>query len=269
MERTALIREPVNQAASPAPVFRIMLQDFSMPDRLHDFIQGDLFFNHLLLRVLRYPEGSGCRPGLDASEQGFEFDSVRLPHPITRLARPTGCRQGRKSGARSQNEDHLVRSFCSLFRDLRSLLTVWVFLPDQKPLLAGQRCKPWAKPTEMARRNVWARAGLDRSTPSGSGNLDGVPSVAGSIKIRVETISYFLKRYREDMVRRKQKQAEIDAKLKEFEAKLRAELDASPVVAPPAAGWRLGVWTANSVVANEPVGCNIVPAQDTKMKILA
>jgi hypothetical protein len=27
-----------------------------MPDRLHDFIQGDAFFNHLLLRVLRYPE---------------------------------------------------------------------------------------------------------------------------------------------------------------------------------------------------------------------
>ena len=47
---------------------------------------------------------------------------------------------------------------------------------------------------------------------------------AGSIKIRVETIGYFLKRYREDMVYRKQKQAEIDAKLKQFEAQLRAEL---------------------------------------------
>jgi hypothetical protein len=32
------------------------LGNFSMPDRLHDFIQGDAFFNHLLLRVLRYPE---------------------------------------------------------------------------------------------------------------------------------------------------------------------------------------------------------------------
>jgi hypothetical protein len=95
VERTALIGEPVNQAASPAPVFRIILQDFSMPDRLHDFIQGDLFFNHLLLRVLRYPEGSGRRSGLDASEQGFEFDSVGLPHSISRLARPTGCRQDR------------------------------------------------------------------------------------------------------------------------------------------------------------------------------
>jgi hypothetical protein len=59
---------------------------FSMPDRLHDFIQGDLFFNHLLLRVLRYPEGSGRRSGLDASEQGFEFDSVGLPHSISSLA---------------------------------------------------------------------------------------------------------------------------------------------------------------------------------------
>ncbi|MGB7592549.1 MAG: hypothetical protein WBO19_15040 [Terriglobia bacterium] len=81
----------------------------------------------------------------------------------------------------------------------------------------------------------------------------------GSIKIRVETISYFLKRYREEMARRKQKQAEIDAKLKEFEAKLRAELDDRPVVLPPAAGWRLGVWPANNVVANEPVGCIVSP----------
>jgi predicted nucleotide-binding protein (sugar kinase/HSP70/actin superfamily) len=55
----------------------------------------------------------------------------------------------------------------------------------------------------------------------------------GSIKIRVETISYFLKRYREDILRRKLKQSEIDARLKEFEAKLRAELDGIPVVAPP------------------------------------
>jgi UTP-glucose-1-phosphate uridylyltransferase len=71
----------------------------------------------------------------------------------------------------------------------------------------------------------------------------------------VETISYSLKRHREDRVRRKQKQAEIEVKLREFEAKLRAELDASPVVAPPATGWGVGVWTANSAVANEPVGC--------------
>ena len=55
----------------------------------------------------------------------------------------------------------------------------------------------------------------------------------GSIKIRVETISYFLKRYREDMVRRKQKQAEIDGKLKELETRLRAESDDAAPVGPP------------------------------------
>ncbi|MBI4530102.1 MAG: CoA activase [Candidatus Latescibacteria bacterium] len=47
---------------------------------------------------------------------------------------------------------------------------------------------------------------------------------SGSIKIRVETINYFLKRYREDMVREKQKRREIDTHLKEYEAKLRQEL---------------------------------------------
>jgi len=45
----------------------------------------------------------------------------------------------------------------------------------------------------------------------------------GSIRIRVETISYFLKRYREDMVARNRKQSEIDIKLAEFEATIRAE----------------------------------------------
>jgi len=45
----------------------------------------------------------------------------------------------------------------------------------------------------------------------------------GSIKIRVETISYFLKRYREDMVARKKKETEIDIQLAEFEARIRAE----------------------------------------------
>ena len=55
----------------------------------------------------------------------------------------------------------------------------------------------------------------------------------GSIKVRVETIGYFLKRYREEMVYRKQKQAEIAAKLKELEAQLRSELDPMPVGLPP------------------------------------
>ncbi|MBZ5646590.1 MAG: acyl-CoA dehydratase activase-related protein [Acidobacteriia bacterium] len=46
----------------------------------------------------------------------------------------------------------------------------------------------------------------------------------GSIKIRVETIGYFLKRYREDMVRNKQKHLSIEEQLKKFEEQLRAEL---------------------------------------------
>jgi predicted CoA-substrate-specific enzyme activase len=46
----------------------------------------------------------------------------------------------------------------------------------------------------------------------------------GSIRIRVETIGYFLKRYREDMVRNKQKSNRIDKQLREFEARLRREM---------------------------------------------
>jgi predicted CoA-substrate-specific enzyme activase len=55
----------------------------------------------------------------------------------------------------------------------------------------------------------------------------------GSIKIRVETIGYFLKRYREDLVVRKQKRRDIDAKLQALEARLRAELDVLPLGPPP------------------------------------
>ena len=46
----------------------------------------------------------------------------------------------------------------------------------------------------------------------------------GSIRIRVETIGYFLKRYREDMVRNKQKAKTIEDQLAEFEARLRREM---------------------------------------------
>ncbi len=46
---------------------------------------------------------------------------------------------------------------------------------------------------------------------------------AGSIRIRVETIAYFLKRYREDMIANKRKQSDIDIRLAELEAQLRAE----------------------------------------------
>ncbi|MBM3810990.1 MAG: CoA activase [Acidimicrobiia bacterium] len=46
----------------------------------------------------------------------------------------------------------------------------------------------------------------------------------GSIKIRVETIGYFLKRYREDMVASHKKRNDIDRKMKEFEDRLRRQL---------------------------------------------
>ena len=46
---------------------------------------------------------------------------------------------------------------------------------------------------------------------------------AGSIKIRVETIAYFLKRYREDLADARQKRTEIDRQLAEFEATLRRQ----------------------------------------------
>src|SRR5579871_3981992 len=46
----------------------------------------------------------------------------------------------------------------------------------------------------------------------------------GSIRIRVETIGYFLKRYREDMVRNKKKATTIEQQLLEFEARLRRQM---------------------------------------------
>ncbi len=46
----------------------------------------------------------------------------------------------------------------------------------------------------------------------------------GSIKIRVETIGYFLKRYREDMVEAKSETSSIDRQLADFEARLRREM---------------------------------------------
>jgi predicted nucleotide-binding protein (sugar kinase/HSP70/actin superfamily) len=46
----------------------------------------------------------------------------------------------------------------------------------------------------------------------------------GSIKIRVETITYFLKRYREDMVAAKTKKITIADRLQEYEHRLREEL---------------------------------------------
>jgi len=44
---------------------------------------------------------------------------------------------------------------------------------------------------------------------------------ANTIKLRVETIDYFLKRYREDLLDRKKKQADIERQLAEYERELR------------------------------------------------
>jgi predicted nucleotide-binding protein (sugar kinase/HSP70/actin superfamily) len=47
---------------------------------------------------------------------------------------------------------------------------------------------------------------------------------SGSIKIRVETISYFLKRYREDMVAKRTQRISIDERLMAYERRLREDL---------------------------------------------
>jgi predicted nucleotide-binding protein (sugar kinase/HSP70/actin superfamily) len=51
-------------------------------------------------------------------------------------------------------------------------------------------------------------------------DLDENKPVA-SIKIRVETIDYFLKRYRDDLLRRKQIELEIETRLGQYECWLR------------------------------------------------
>lgn len=48
---------------------------------------------------------------------------------------------------------------------------------------------------------------------------------SGAIKIRVETISYFLKRYREDMINNNKKVLTIEEKLKEIEEKIRKDFE--------------------------------------------
>ena len=45
---------------------------------------------------------------------------------------------------------------------------------------------------------------------------------SGSIRIRVETIDYFLRRYREDIVKRRMTERDIEAQLAAFEQQLRA-----------------------------------------------
>jgi predicted CoA-substrate-specific enzyme activase len=46
---------------------------------------------------------------------------------------------------------------------------------------------------------------------------------SGSIKIRVETIDYFLRRYREEIIRKRKAEQDIEAQLKALEAQLRGE----------------------------------------------
>ena len=46
---------------------------------------------------------------------------------------------------------------------------------------------------------------------------------SGSIRIRVETIDYFLRRYREDIIQRKQSEVDIEAQLAAFEQMLRSQ----------------------------------------------
>ncbi len=48
---------------------------------------------------------------------------------------------------------------------------------------------------------------------------------SGSIKIRVETISYFLKRYREDMIRNRDKVKTLEERLAEYERMLRLQIE--------------------------------------------
>ena len=46
---------------------------------------------------------------------------------------------------------------------------------------------------------------------------------SGSIRIRVETIDYFLRRYREDIIKRRQLEGDIEAQLAAFERSLRSQ----------------------------------------------
>jgi hypothetical protein len=52
---------------------------------------------------------------------------------------------------------------------------------------------------------------------------------SGSIRIRVETIDYFLRRYREEVIRKRKAAEEIDAQLAELEGGLRGPMASRPV----------------------------------------
>jgi len=46
----------------------------------------------------------------------------------------------------------------------------------------------------------------------------------GSVRIRVETIDYFLRRYREDIIKRVNVQRQVEARIAEYEHELRLSL---------------------------------------------
>jgi hypothetical protein len=55
---------------------------------------------------------------------------------------------------------------------------------------------------------------------------------ANTIKLRVETIDYFLKRYGEDLLRRKEEEAEIERQIAEYEQRLRQQFTKITQLAP-------------------------------------
>jgi predicted nucleotide-binding protein (sugar kinase/HSP70/actin superfamily) len=55
---------------------------------------------------------------------------------------------------------------------------------------------------------------------------------ANTIKLRVETIDYFLKRYGEDLLRRKEEEAEIERQIAEYEQRLRQQFTNITQLAP-------------------------------------
>jgi predicted nucleotide-binding protein (sugar kinase/HSP70/actin superfamily) len=48
---------------------------------------------------------------------------------------------------------------------------------------------------------------------------------SGSIKIRVETIDYFLRRYRDEVIKKRKAIEEIEAQLADYESQLRAQME--------------------------------------------
>jgi predicted CoA-substrate-specific enzyme activase len=82
---------------------------------------------------------------------------------------------------------------------------------------------------------------------------------AGSIKIRVETIGYFLKRYREDMLVKKNKISGIEEKLKEFEQKIRMNLDLQSRL-------RKNEVNTSFNISESPKQQVIIPVEDIKIR---